>query len=385
MLLKPFNSRLSSSRLSHILLLAVCWLDTFVAARPVAVQELIRREPEGNALRLQINKSQSPDIKDIQLCLKYGRTSIVCSPTSSSMIWVAERISIGNIQLHHEAILDSLKGSESSEQGQDVWEWANGKMISLSLQLDSGFMIDDDGELASTNHNKKLMDKWKEILLDKTSTKIEVVYYEMSGHVGLHVGDEYRLTFSLSGQLVEVPPGDAKFLSVFTGKLRFRNRALMQKTLSELQNDALESKIVSDWFSDVASKYRLWDIKKPAPEWVLPWVRVDTFLTFLSEEDTGWMNYPDTRALTSQDLEKWVRSGRQELRRLRAGMLELATGGRQLTAATEVGDRKRKSEREQNQNLSGQSTAANSKRMKEGPGGSDSRLVQEHDSSVTST
>ncbi|KAJ3777375.1 hypothetical protein FB446DRAFT_170912 [Lentinula raphanica] len=168
MLLVPSDLRPLPARLPHVLLLAVCLLDTFahVATRPMgaAVQELVPRNPPHTrepptepGLYLQRYGSFTPGA--VKLCLfsmddLYHQ--IVCSPPPLLAGWypTGAPIFIGEMEFINKAHRDYVFGElgknpsggsrEAEEAQKNPWEWANGKVIFLSL-THSGLQGGPDG------------------------------------------------------------------------------------------------------------------------------------------------------------------------------------------------------------------------------------------------
>ncbi|KAJ3825661.1 hypothetical protein F5880DRAFT_1505277 [Lentinula raphanica] len=142
----------------------MCFLDTFdVAARPIAVQELIPRNPGSGKMDLFLRRYKSPSSPNaIRLCLTSDLSivvePIVCSPTSSVDGWheITETPTlIGTITFDSATVKDQILSDlrknpsleEAKEAENDPWKWAEGKVKHLNgpgrvwLNINASWMV----------------------------------------------------------------------------------------------------------------------------------------------------------------------------------------------------------------------------------------------------
>ncbi|KAJ3770602.1 hypothetical protein FB446DRAFT_806921 [Lentinula raphanica] len=296
---QPFKS---SFHLPRTLLLAVCFLNTFVVA--LSALELLE-------LLLQKYTSKSPK-EPIRLCLSFVGLELqpnpICTPSSPSTSWLPSgvpSISLGHAYFankeHGEYIFNSLRHSLVPSEGQDErtpWEYVDGIMTFLSMSY-SGL------QNPVTVLTEETLKTWEGILLENTPTRLEVREYITSskdqrstGDLKVLVGEEAMMFHGSNMKSLKLKPRPS-----FSGVVvHFRNKAVMKKALSEIHELASKSNDEPPpWLVGLVAKGN----SKKLPKYCVAWTRVNKFMELLSERDSGYVHHRSVKAITSSTLSEW--------------------------------------------------------------------------------
>ncbi|KAJ3711939.1 hypothetical protein C8R42DRAFT_687760 [Lentinula raphanica] len=305
---QPFKS---SFHLPRTLLLAVCFLNTFVVALSGTAQTHDPQEPVSYELLLQKSTSESPQ-EPIRLCLSFVGLELqpnpICTPSSPSTSWLPSgvpSISLGHAYFankeHGEYIFNSLRHSLVPSEGQDErtpWEYVDGIMTFLSMSY-SGL------QNPVTVLTEETLKTWEGILLENTPTRLEVREYITSskdqrstGDLKVLVGEEAMMFHGSNMKSLKLKPRPS-----FSGVVvHFRNKAVMKKALSEIHELASKSNDEPPpWLVGLVAKGN----PKKLPKYCVAWTRVNKFMKLLSERDSGYVHHRSVKAITSSTLSEW--------------------------------------------------------------------------------
>ncbi|KAJ3825662.1 hypothetical protein F5880DRAFT_1550835 [Lentinula raphanica] len=319
MLLIPFDklrAPLSWRRLPRIVLLAVCLLDTLVAARPMAVQELVPRDQSvTNSLRFQIYKPASGTaIKAIRLCLIFGTEIVICSRSSPSVTaWNSIRhtgAKIGDMTFftndYKKTIFQNLQQQNSESNPSDnPWILMNKSVQDLVFTFPT--YIDQQLQPVCSV-SPDAWENWQKMFLEGATTSLSVFFYKSTGDIEIRFDGEVAMTF-FGESLESSSSHNVQPLPVFTIVAHYWNPAVFWEALQEIHQHALDSNELSDteWFHGFQSVGSL-----PAQARPLAWV--DKVWTFLSEKTTGWVKGdPEGIKAISYDQAAWKKAARTKV------------------------------------------------------------------------
>ncbi|KAJ3831552.1 hypothetical protein F5878DRAFT_667437 [Lentinula raphanica] len=296
MLLIPFNSRSSSSRLCRTILLAVYFLRTFTAARPVGEEGLEISRANQYDLILHISydkKNYEPHFdgyKVVELCLQIPtlRSRKYCASSLPSVqSWFpVQPVNLGQLNLPSKEIGDRVfeeleKLPKEKKTKVNPWEDVDAAMRSL-VNLDPYVFVEKTDPLGD----------WETMLLNEAPAKFVIVKdgKEQGYRLQLYCGDE-------SKDRVEGPV-------VFSGHLHFRNEALMKNALS-IDDKAATGTPYPVWLSKLAQDEG-WDLLR-LPARIKPWLQYNRFMERLSKTDSGWNPeyHSIAKAITSETMKEW--------------------------------------------------------------------------------
>ncbi|KAJ3761101.1 hypothetical protein EV360DRAFT_68145 [Lentinula raphanica] len=312
MLLIPFTSRSSSSRLCHTILLAVYLLRAFTAARPVGEEGLEIPRANQHDLLLHIfydKENYEPEFhgsKVVKLCLHIPtpRSQMYDCASSSPTVrsWFPIRpVHLGQLNLPSEEIQDRVSNVLETLPSQgpaklNPWEHVDVALRSL-LNFSPYLFVDREDPLR----------QWETTLLNEASTKFRLVIgYNRGFHFELQYGGDEsdHLRFGSTTDTRESGPWLG--LTVFSGYLHFRNEETMKEAFLKIHEFATSMKDFPQWYYDLAEREG-WDRYRPS-FLIYPYIQFDKFITRLSETNSGWSSEYEAvaKAITSETVEEWV-------------------------------------------------------------------------------